>query len=350
MPCCDLCGNPETVYAQATRVGLYQRIYQKRHLCRSCFLSAVEKKIHNTIKQHRLIEAGDFILMGMSGGKDSQLMASTLSHYREKVPFELAGITVDEGIAGYRPIGVELARELARSCGIRHLVTSFQDLFGLTLDQIVHRLKHEQVFEDAQAQEKTCAFCARLRLKVMMVVAKAMGANKLGLAINFDDHVANFLLTLGTDDMATTLMQFAPYYMPFPSGIPHVKALTFLTDKEIALYDILNGIPYQLTPECPYSAQMVGDLMREQIFRIEETFPGFRFSVHRATQMMRPLAVQQMNQRVWVSCPSCFYQIPAGKAKRACSSCELIGVLESLQQTSLRSWETRLVASVCSQE
>ena len=87
--------------------------YSGDHLCREHFLDFVERRAKRELQSQVDLRGGERIAVGMSGGKDSSttafLLTKVLANRRD---LELIGITIDEGIASYRPQGIEYARRL----------------------------------------------------------------------------------------------------------------------------------------------------------------------------------------------------------------------------------------------
>src|SRR5436853_6582463 len=74
----------------------------------------------------------------MSGGKDSSATAALLVEFlRGRREMELIGITIDEGIASYRPAGIDYAKRLCARLGIEHRVLAYQETSGHTMDEVV---------------------------------------------------------------------------------------------------------------------------------------------------------------------------------------------------------------------
>jgi Predicted ATPase of the PP-loop superfamily implicated in cell cycle control len=130
MGSCTKCGNPNVII---------KRKASGQALCKGCFIESIEKKVKQTIKKENFIEKGDKVLVALSGGKDSVVTLEILNSYVKRHIIELCAVTIDEGIAGYREEGVEIAKAHAERLGIPHKVVSFKECFDIDLDEIMKR-------------------------------------------------------------------------------------------------------------------------------------------------------------------------------------------------------------------
>src|SRR5207237_9024431 len=107
--------------------------YSGEHLCRDHFLGFVERRAKRELPSQVPRRGQERIAIGMSGGKDSRTTAALLVEFlRSRREMELIGITIDEGIASYRPAGIDFAKRLCDRLGIEHRVLAYQETSGHT--------------------------------------------------------------------------------------------------------------------------------------------------------------------------------------------------------------------------
>src|SRR2546426_4254228 len=95
----------------------------RSHLCRAHFLDFVERRVKREFRSQVDLRGGERIAIGMSGGKDSSTTAALLAKFLEnRRDVELVGVTIDEGIASYRPQGIDHPPRLCARLGIEHRV------------------------------------------------------------------------------------------------------------------------------------------------------------------------------------------------------------------------------------
>ena len=139
------------------------------------------KKVTRAITEHRLIENGDRVMVGLSGGKDSWALMNILDVLRKRAPidFSLIAITVDSGYEGFRH---DL---IAQACEERGWEFKIQHTgIGGVMDDLL------------EASDTPCSLCARLRRGVLYRLAKEVGATKIALGHHLDDFIETLLLNL----------------------------------------------------------------------------------------------------------------------------------------------------------
>jgi tRNA 2-thiocytidine biosynthesis protein TtcA len=136
-----------------------------------------------TVTAHDLIEAGDRILVAVSGGKDSYTLLDLLERARTRAPvrFELQAFHLDQVQPGYD--GGRLRTWLERR--------------GVPFE--IHREDtYTPVMAEAERDERAtyCRLCSRLRRGILYAAAERMGCNKIALGHHRDDALETLLLNL----------------------------------------------------------------------------------------------------------------------------------------------------------
>jgi tRNA 2-thiocytidine biosynthesis protein TtcA len=141
----------------------------------------IAKKVTKAITDYGLIEDGDRVMVGLSGGKDSWALFQILDVLRKRAPirFSLIGVTVDSGYDGFR-----------------------HDLIATTCEQrgweyrIIHTEIGDVMDDLLDAKATPCSLCARLRRGVLYRLGDEVGATKIALGHHLDDFVETLLLNL----------------------------------------------------------------------------------------------------------------------------------------------------------
>ncbi|ODS59503.1 MAG: hypothetical protein ABS36_00795 [Acidobacteria bacterium SCN 69-37] len=141
----------------------------------------IAKKVARAIIEHHLIEDGDRVMIGLSGGKDSWALLQVLDVLRQRAPinFSLVGVNVNSGYEGFRhDLITEACAARGWECHIEHTT------IGAVMDDLL---------DDT---DTPCSLCARLRRGVLYRLASQHGATKIALGHHLDDFVETALLNL----------------------------------------------------------------------------------------------------------------------------------------------------------
>ncbi len=252
--------------------------YSGEHLCRDHVLEFVERRVKRELRAQVSLHGGECIALAMSGGKDSSvaafLLARILANRRD---IELVGITVDEGIASYRPEGIAAARRLCEDLGIEHRVIAYEATVGHGMDDVVRR--------DADAIP--CSYCGPFRRQALNLAARDAGADYVAMGLNLDDTAQSILMNVARGDVEK-LARLGPHDRVQPGLVPRLLPLRRIPEKEAYLYARLRGIPFN-DATCPYAARAQRARFREIVNRLEEDSPGTRHAIVRGYDSIRPL-------------------------------------------------------------
>lgn len=299
--------------------AVYYSMHSGHYFCAKCFIKSIENRVRTTINRYKLFDPKDRIVIAISGGKDSQVLAAILAKIEKKFPeVTLMALTVDEGVPGYRDFGLRRCKELCDELGIPLTTTSFKELFGYSLPEIV------SLAEKKGLELKACTFCGILRRRAINIKAKELGATKVATGHNLDDEAQTALMNLLRGD-ALRLLRLGPRPIEeFPGFVPRVKPLRYIPEKEITLYAYFKGYPlYEV--ECPYVRASMRDELRFILNEIEARHPGTKYAIVRAADKLATIGA---NLKVRVkSCKYC----GEPTSREICRACEL---LESIGVTS----------------
>ena len=251
IPSCNLCGEPAVLFQPE----------KQRHLCGTHLVAEVETRVASTIRDEDLFRPGDRIAVGLSGGKDSTALLLILSRLLPSLPeTELAAITIDEGIAGYRADTIQSAEELTRRLGVEHRIVSFRDLVGKDLDTLLSGREHQ-----------ACTICGILRKKALMDAARAWGATAIATGHNLNDEAQSVLMNALRGDLPRLIRNAGAGRQAL--FLPRVKPLAAVTEKEIAAYLFVQGL-FPVLPECPYTRYALRAEVRGLLAGLEGRYPG----------------------------------------------------------------------------
>lgn len=284
---------------------IYQK-YSNAHLCKEHFIEDAERKIKRDIRKFKMVDRGDRIAVGLSGGKDSIALLYVLHKiFRNRKDLELLAITIDEGVRGYREHTLSHAIKLTEELGIQHTIKSFEQAFGVTLDELTKKNEHA-----------ACTLCGVLRKNLLNRVARELGADKLATGHNLDDEAQTILMNYLRGDMDRLRRMSSGAGQP--GLILRIKPLRSIPEKEVALYGFLNNLPVSMD-ECPYAGEALRNEIREMLNNYEVKHPGTKYSLLGGfdviSEALRPPGTQI------VQCEKC----GEPSSETICKTCRLLG-------------------------
>jgi len=146
---------------------------------RSPLEARIAKKTTKAIKDFNLVEDGDRIMVGLSGGKDSWALLQILDELRMRAPidFSLIAVNVD---SGYREFKHDVIAKTCEERGWEYRIE--HTAIGEVMDDLL------------EANATPCSLCARLRRGVLYRIATEVGATKIALGHHLDDFIETLLL------------------------------------------------------------------------------------------------------------------------------------------------------------
>ena len=269
-----------------------------------------------------MLRFDDRIAVGVSGGKDSMTLLSILTKLEESFPHaELVAITIDEGIDGYREEALGIAERGCRELGVEHLVTSFKELFGHKLDELVEKLRAKEVFKGRMTP---CSYCGVLRRRALNSAARNWGATKLATGHNLDDEAQTILLNILHGDPLRIARATPVSPFPHPHFVSRIKPLSEVLEKETVMYAYLKKIEFQNIP-CPYATEALRNDIRAMLNRMEERHAGIKYSLYRSSEKLRPFIDMAATSENLGNCKIC----GEPTANIICQPCKM---LETLQE------------------
>jgi uncharacterized protein (TIGR00269 family) len=214
----------------------------------------------------------------------------------------LCAVTVDEGIRGYRDEALKFAVKNCQKLGVEHVITSFKDLFGVKLDELVNIIQKTRT-QDTRGLTP-CAYCGVLRRRALNVAAREAGADKLATAHNLDDETQTILLNLLHGD-ALRIARVNPVSAErHPKLVQRVKPFCEVPEKEIAFYAFVNRIEFQSVP-CPYASTALRSDIRLILNRMEEKHAGTKFTLFKSVEKIKPALEKTAAETKLQECKYC---------------------------------------------
>jgi uncharacterized protein (TIGR00269 family) len=276
------------------------RRYSGEKLCGRCFCKSIENKVRGTISKYEMFEPKDKIMVAVSGGKDSVTLLHILAKIEKAFPdATLSAVTVDEGIKGYRDEALKVAKKNCGKLGVEHVVTSFKEMYGYALDEIVNLIR-----ERKEKGLTPCSYCGVLRRRALNTEAREAGVDKLATAHSLDDETQTMLLNIIHGDALRIARAKPVLTVIHPKLVQRVKPLCEVPEKETAFYAYLKKIEFQSIP-CPYAQTALRNDVRTMLNRLEEKHAGTKFAIFRSVERIRPALEAMAEEAKLQNCRKC---------------------------------------------
>lgn len=212
--------------------------------------------IRKADKDFQMLQSGDKVCVGVSGGKDSLVLLRALHLYRyfSHTDFELIAVMLTLGFDGFDYSGVEaMCRELQIPLHVRHT----------NIGQIV--------FEDKKVKNP-CSLCAKMRRGALNEEAKALGCNKVALGHHRDDALETLLMSLLYEGRLHT---FQPVTYLSRSDLTVIRPMLYLPEKHVVHVARSMQLPIVHNP-CPADGHTRRQEMKELLDKLCKTYPWAR--------------------------------------------------------------------------
>lgn len=210
------------------------------------------------IDDYQMIQEGDKIAVGVSGGKDSLTLLYALSGLRRFYPnkFELEAITVD---AGYKELEADYSH-VAKLCD------------ELGVNYTVVETDIAQILFEERKESNPCSLCAKLRKGAFNNKAKELGCNKKAYAHHFDDVIETMLMSLFYEGRFHC---FSPVTYLDRSDITLIRPLIYVDEQDIINFKNAYNLPVVENP-CPVDGYTKREYAKQLIKKLNNDSPGLR--------------------------------------------------------------------------
>ena len=211
--------------------------------------------VRRCVDDYHMIEAGDRIAVGVSGGKDSLALLVLLAGLREyfNKPYELEAITIDMGL------GMDYSQVAA-------LCEQWKVPYTVVKTEIA------PIIFDHRKEKNPCSMCAKMRRGALNQAILDKGFNKLALGHHYDDAVETFLMSLLFEGRIGC---FQPVTYLDRTGITQIRPLLYCREEEIRRVARRLELPVVENP-CPANGHSRRQEVKELIAGLEGRYPDIK--------------------------------------------------------------------------
>lgn len=220
--------------------------------------------VRRAIQDYEMIQEGDCIAIGISGGKDSLILAFALSYLKHFYPkqFDIMGITVSLGFKDFDLTAVK---------------TFFEEIqipFYICETQI------GQIIFEERKESNPCSLCSKMRKGALYDYAKKLGCNKIALGHNKDDINETLLMSLLYEGRIHTM---APMTYMDQVDMHIIRPLIYVPESDIRGFVKKQNLPVVKSP-CPVDGKTKREDMKQLIYSLQKDIPKVREHLFGAIQ------------------------------------------------------------------
>ena len=215
------------------------------------------------VEDYQMIQPGDKIAVGVSGGKDSLallvLLAGLRGYYTN--PFTLEAVTIDMGL------GMDFSQ-----------VAALCDKLEVPYTQ-VHTEIGPIIF-DYRKEKNPCSMCAKMRRGALNNAILELGCNKVALGHHYDDAVETFIMSLLFEGRISC---FQPVNYLDKTGVTQIRPMLYIPEKTLDNFAARMALPV-LVNRCPADKHTKREEVKELVFSLSATYPDLKERVFGAMQ------------------------------------------------------------------
>ena len=226
-------------------------------------LQKLYSKVRQAVDAYQMIEDGDKIAIGISGGKDSLTLLYALAGMRKFYPkkYDVVAITVDTGVGN---MDFSKVKELCESLNVPYEIIPTQ-IFPILMER---------------QEKRMCPLCAKLRKGAFNEAALRLGCNKITYAHHKDDVVETFLMSQVLEGRVHT---FSPVTHLDGTELDLIRPLVYVTEAEVRGFMRRYQLPV-VKNLCPVDGATKREASKQMLAHMEEEFPKAKSRMFAAIQ------------------------------------------------------------------
>ena len=214
--------------------------------------------MRKAIVQYDMLQDGDKVCVGVSGGKDSVALTLALAQLQKyiDIKFDLVAVTLDPQFYS-KPTDYSQLEELFREKGIEY---------------VIKRTDIGPIIFDQRKEENPCSLCARMRRGALHDVAKELGCNKIALGHHLDDAIETFYMNLWNEGRIGT---FSPVTYLSRKDVTMIRPMALAVESDVVAAVNQMKMPI-VKSACPADGVTNRQNMKDFITEKCKTDPSFR--------------------------------------------------------------------------
>ena len=221
--------------------------------------------VRRCVEDYNMIEDGETIAVGLSGGKDSLTLLCALANLRRFYPkkFALHAVTIDMGFEGDFSAVSELCARLE-------------------VPYTIKQTDAKHVIFDERKEKNPCSLCAKMRRGALNSLLTELGIKKIALAHHFDDAVETFMMSLLYEGR---LHCFQPVTYMDRTDITQIRPMLYAEEKMVVSLAREHDLPIVHNP-CPMNGVSKREEVKTLLKTLEITYPDLKNKIFGAMQRL----------------------------------------------------------------
>lgn len=230
----------------------------------------LRREVGNAIVDYNMIEEGDYVMVCLSGGKDSYTMLEILRNLQKTAPirFDLVAVNLDQKQPGFP----------------EDVLPAYLEAIGVPY-HILEKDTYSIVKEKVPEGKTTCALCSRLRRGSLYAFAQEIGATKIALGHHRDDIMETLFLNLF---YAGKLKAMPPKLLSDDKKNILIRPLAYCEEKDIVNYAEAMAFPIIPCNLCGSQENLQRQVIKEMLQGWQKQHPGRLESIFTAIQNVSP--------------------------------------------------------------
>ena len=218
--------------------------------------------VRRAVDDYGLIDDGDRIAVGVSGGKDSLALLEVLAEMRRFYPkkYEVFAITIDMGFEGSD------FSEVAEFCR------------RIKVDYKIVKTDIAKIIFDVRKESNPCSLCAKMRRGSLHAAAQELSCNKVALGHHYDDAIETFMMNLFFEGR---LGCFSPKSYLSNRKITLIRPLIYAQEKDVSYFARRRTLPIIESP-CPENHATERENMKNLLSDLERNNKGLKHRIFNA--------------------------------------------------------------------
>ena len=219
--------------------------------------------VRRCVEDYNMINPGEKIAVGISGGKDSLVLLQLLAGLREYSDFELEAVTIDMGLGmAYTPV-----REFCEKLNVPYTVVQTQ------IGPIIF---------DHRKEKNPCSMCSKMRRGALNQAILDRGIRKIALGHHYDDAVETFVMSLIYEGRISC---FQPVTDLDRTGVIQIRPMLYIHERTVDNFATRMELPV-VKNRCPVDKNTKREEIKQLVYDLSRTYPDLKERIFGAMQRL----------------------------------------------------------------